>query len=122
MDESKHKESLSDKLNELLDAIDLLLLHPKDKLKLYRYYILSKLLWDFMAANISLTWINKNLDNAASRFLLHLLEILVCGALDTCLLFREKIGLDIILLFKTVSKWRHQGTARRHYQRGEHTI
>ena len=97
MDESKHKESLSKKLNELLDDTDRLPLHPKNKLKLFRYYVLSKLTWDCTVANLSATWVKENFDNVASRFLRRWLEFPVCGTPDICLLSKEKFGLDVIL-------------------------
>ena len=85
------KNHLSKKLNELLDDTDRLPLYPKNKLKLFRYYVLSKLTWDFTVANLSATWVKENLDNVASRFLRRWLEIPVCGTLDICLLSKEDV-------------------------------
>ena len=49
-----------------LTSIDLLPLHPKNKLLLYNRYLLSKISWHLTVANLPKTWVIENLDNFVS--------------------------------------------------------
>ena len=53
MNDEMHKKEILDLINELMEKINLLPLHPKYKLQLYRYYVLSKVSWHFTISDIS---------------------------------------------------------------------
>ncbi len=56
MSDNEHKQELITLLNDIMSEIDLKPLHPRNKLLLYRRYLLSKISWHFTIATISKTW------------------------------------------------------------------
>ena len=62
----EHMSKLSSIFTELLTQIYSLPLHPKNKLLLYNSYLLSQVSWHLTVADLSKTWIVKNLDNQVS--------------------------------------------------------
>ena len=97
MDDAEHKSHVQERLNEILQDINKLPLHPRHKIALYKSCLLSQISWDLTVANIGLTWVKKNLDNVVLLYLCRWLEILINGTLDICLLSRTRFGLDLIL-------------------------
>ena len=69
MDNCQHKSILLDTLSDLLNNIDVIPCHPKNKLLLYHRYILSKLSWHLTTADLNKTWVVENLDSAATRYI-----------------------------------------------------
>ena len=57
MEESKHRDKAKTKIEDLMTSIDALPLHPKNKMQLYKHYVLSKISWDLTIANLGLTWV-----------------------------------------------------------------
>ena len=92
-----HKSELSDTLNATLSEIDLLPLHPKNKLLLYSKYLLSKLSWQFTVANLPKTWVCEHLDNNIARYLRKWLELPASATLSNIVLPYNKFGLNIQL-------------------------
>ena len=62
MTSNQHKTSLLDNLKRMIQTIDALPLHPRNKIKLYQQYILLKLSWDLTISDISVTWVKQALD------------------------------------------------------------
>ena len=98
MTNNDHKEILISKTNELLDTIDKLPLHPKNKIMLYQRYVLSKISWHLTIADLPITWVKQNLDNIASKFICTWLEIPVAGTLNIIRQSKNKFDLGIILI------------------------
>ena len=97
MDDAERKSHVQERTNEILQDIDKLPLHPRQKIELYKPYLLSQISWDLTVANIGLTWVKNNLDNVVLLCLRRWLEIPINGTLDICLLSRTRFGLDLIL-------------------------
>ena len=70
MSNEKHKSELIEISESLMFDLDKLAMHPKNKLHLYQKYVLFKISWYLTAANISNTWVCKNLIANGSNFLL----------------------------------------------------
>ena len=96
MDNSAHKQELLEMVENILKKIDMLPLHPKYKLELYQFYLMSKLSRHLTIADIEKTWIKENLDNLCHNKLRRWLEIPPNGTLDIVLLATTKFGLNVI--------------------------
>jgi hypothetical protein len=83
--------------NDIMNKINELPLHPKNKILLYSRYLLSKISWDFTVSDISKTWICETLDGIASKYIRKWLELPVSATLSNVLLPQSKFGLNIIL-------------------------
>ena len=57
MSNNEHKSELISNLTKLMTDIDLMPLHPRNKIVLYSRYVLSKLSWHLTVADLSKTWI-----------------------------------------------------------------
>ena len=68
MSNNTHKFGLSELINSMLTDIDLLPLHPKNKIALYNRYLLSKLSWHFTVANLPKSWAFGHLDSVVAKF------------------------------------------------------
>ena len=97
MSDEEHKSKLLDVFNDIMNKINELPLHPKNKILLYSRYLLSKISWDFTVSDISKTWICETLDGIASKYIRKWLELPVSATLSTVLLPQSKFGLNIIL-------------------------
>ena len=53
MNEEEHKKILTNKFEKYMEKIDNLPLHPKNKMKIYQRYVLSKISWYLTITNIS---------------------------------------------------------------------
>ena len=69
MSDEEHKSELLDVFNDIMNKINELPLHPKNKILLYSRYLLSKISWDFTVSDISKTWICETLDGIASKYI-----------------------------------------------------
>ncbi|CAB4023715.1 Hypothetical predicted protein [Paramuricea clavata] len=78
-----------------MSDIDSKPLHPKNKLLLYSRYVLSKLAWHFTVATLSKTWVTKNIDSIANKYIRRWLEVPISGTLSTVFLTNNKFGLSI---------------------------
>ena len=52
-----HKTTLLENLKEMMQSIDVLPLHPQNKIKLYLRYVLPKLSWDLTGRDITVIWV-----------------------------------------------------------------
>ena len=82
MTNKDHKDILLSKTNELLNTIDKLPIHPKNKILRYQIYVLYKISWHLTVADLPVTWVKQNLDNIASKFIRSWLEIPIAGTLN----------------------------------------
>ena len=77
-----HKTTLLDNLKKLMQSIDVLPLHPRNKIKLYLHYVLPKLSWDLTVSDITETWVKQVLDPVVNSLVRQWLEIPISGTLD----------------------------------------
>ena len=96
MSNNEHKSELISNLTKLMTDIDLMPLHPKNKIALYSRYVLSKLSWHLTVADLSKTWISENLDPIVNQHIHKWLEIPISRTLSSMYLTRNKFGLNII--------------------------
>ena len=95
MSNDVHKKELIAILTDSLSQIDRLPLHPKNKLKLYNQYLLSKISWHLTVADISATWIKEKLDSVAAKYIRKWLDLPICATLSSTFLPCNKFGLNI---------------------------
>ena len=95
MDNKKHKEELTEVVTQIMNKIDSLPLHPKNKIMLYSRYLMSKLSWHLTVADIEQTWVINQLDSLAHSYLRRWLEIPANGTLSIIMLSKSQFGLDI---------------------------
>ena len=69
MDNQHHMSDLLHTTNTLMNKINHLPCHPKNKLLLYHRFLLSKISCNLTIADISKTWIIENLDSAVSKYI-----------------------------------------------------
>ena len=103
MSEKEHKNALTKNLKEMLEKIDSLDVHPKNKMLIYQRYVLSKNQLGPHSTNISITWIKNNLDNMVSNYVRSWLEIPVSGTLKIATLSKCKYGLNFITVLHSVN-------------------
>ena len=96
MSNDKHKENLLDNTKDLLAAIDVLPIHPRNKLLIYHRYLLSKLSWDLTVADISITWVKQSLDSIVNQQVRFWLEIPISGTLDIIQLSKGKYDIGFL--------------------------
>ena len=96
MNNQPHMDFLLNEFRNLMNAIDKLPLHPKNKIKLYQQYVLSKIAWHLTIADIPITWVKQNLDTILNSHLRSWLEIPISGTVDLIQLSKGKYGLTII--------------------------
>ena len=95
MSNNTHKSELSEITSAILTDIDLLPLHPKNKIALYNRYLLSKLSWHFTVANLPKTWVCDHLDNAVVQYIRKWLELSISDTVTDIILPQNKFGLNI---------------------------
>ena len=57
LDNQKHKELLVEMSSEIMNKVDSLPLHSKNKILLYSRYFMSKISWHLTIADIEPTWV-----------------------------------------------------------------
>ncbi len=97
MSDQEHKSALLDVFDDIMNKIDELPLHPKNKILLYSRYLFSKISWHFTVSDISKTWICETLDSIASKYIRKWLQLPISATLSNVLLPHNKFGLNIIL-------------------------
>ena len=97
MSDQEHKSELLDVFDDIMNKIDELPLHPKNKILLYSRYLFSKISWHFTVSDISKTWICETLDSIASKYIRKWLQLPISATLSNVLLPHNKFGLNIIL-------------------------
>lgn len=96
MSDKEHKEETLNKVKEILETIDGLPLHPKNKIQIYQKYLLSKISWHLTVTNIPITWIKNNIDNVVSRYVRSWLELPISGTMKIISLSKQKYGINFI--------------------------
>ena len=97
MDNHSHMSEVLDLLSSLMNKIDLLHCHPKNKLLLYHRFVLSKVSWNFTIANLGKTWVVENLDNLVSSYVRRWLDLPISATLSTLALPKAKYGINFVL-------------------------
>ena len=92
-----HKSEVLDTLTDLLNEIDDLPLHPKNKIRLYSQYAVSKISWHFTVSDIGKTWVNEMLDTVVSKYIRKWLELPISATLSNILLPYNRFGLNVVL-------------------------
>ena len=82
MSDEDHKSEVYDTLTNILNEIDDLPLHPKNKILLYSRYVLSKISWHFTVSDIGKTWVIDKLDSIASTYIRKWLELPISATLS----------------------------------------
>ena len=96
MSNNTHKSELSQLTNSILTDIDLLPLHPKNKIALYNRFLLSKLSWHFTVADLPRTWVCEHLDSVVAKFIRKWLDLPISATLSNITLPQTKFGLNIL--------------------------
>ncbi|CAB4018711.1 Hypothetical predicted protein [Paramuricea clavata] len=91
MSDEDHKSEVYDTLTNILNEIDDLPLHPKNKILLYSRYVLSRISWHFTVSDIGKTWDNDKLDSIASTYIRKWLELPISATLSNVLLPHNKL-------------------------------
>ena len=81
----------------LLNRIDCLSCHPKNKLLIYHRFVLSKLSWHLTVADLSKTCVVQNLDNIVTKYVRQWLDLPISATLSTLVLQKSKYGINRIL-------------------------
>ena len=97
MSDDDHKSEVLDTLTDLLNEIDDLPLHPKNKIRLYSQYALSKISWHFTVSDIGKTWVNEMLDTVVSKYIRKWPELPISATLSNILLPYNRFGLNVVL-------------------------
>ncbi|XP_028419269.1 uncharacterized protein LOC114545096 [Dendronephthya gigantea] len=95
MSNENHKYELITLISELMSEIDSKPLHPKNKLRVYSRYVLSKLSWHFTVATLSKTWVIENIDSVVNQYIRKWLEIPISGTLSSVFITSNKFGQGI---------------------------
>ena len=95
MSNDNHKTELTTLSDKLMTDIDSKPLHPKNKLLLYRRFVLSKLSWHFTVATLSKTWVTENIDSVVNQYIRKWLQVPVSGTLSNIYLSYNKFGQNI---------------------------
>ena len=77
-----HKSELSEITSAILTDIELLPLHPKNKIALYNRYLLSKLSWHFRVANLPKNCVGEHLDNVVAQSIRKWLDLPISATLS----------------------------------------
>ena len=94
MSDQYHKSEVYDTLTNILNEIDNLPLHPKNKILLYSRYLLSKISRHFTVSDIGKTWVNEEQDNIASTYIWKWLELPISATLRKVTSFCLEINVD----------------------------
>ena len=97
MDNQHHMSDLLDTTNTLMNKINDLPCHPKNKLLLYHRFLLSKISWNLTIADISKTWIIENLDSVVSKYIRQWLELPISATLSSLIINKSKYGISLVL-------------------------
>ena len=97
MNNKEHKDLLLSSLHEMLQTVDSLHIHPKNKLLPYHLYISSKLSWHLTVADLSKTWVCEHLDNVVTKYIHQWLELPISATLSAIILSHNTFGLSFQL-------------------------
>jgi len=72
-------------------------LSSKNKLLIYHQFVLCKLPWHLIAAELGKPWVVQNLDNIVTKYIRQWLDLPISKTLSTLLLKKSKYGINLIL-------------------------
>ena len=98
MSNNQHKEDPLKNTKDMMERIDDLPIHPKNKLLIYDRYVLSKLSWNLTIADIDMSWVKQSLDGIVNQYVRGWLEIPIAGTLDIIQLSKGKFGICYIMI------------------------
>ena len=101
MSDDKHKSELIETINDQIEIIDKLPLHPKNKLKLCQHWKLLKVSWYLTVTKISSIWMKNNVNNTVLQYIQLWLEIPVNGTLNIVTQSKRKLGLGVVVIVLT---------------------
>ena len=96
MSSELHKSTLLNNIKEMMQSIDILPLHPRNKIKLHLHYVIPKLSWDLTVGDITVTWVKQVLDPVVNSLVRQWLEIPISGTLDILKLTKSKFGIGLV--------------------------
>ena len=82
----------------MVNRIDNLSLHSKNKMVIYQRYVLSKLNWNLSIADIDITWLKQPLFCIVYQYVRSWLEIPTAVALDIIQLSKRKFGICYVVV------------------------
>ena len=98
MTNNHHKEDLLSDTKDMMKEIDDLPLHPKNNRLIYQHYVLSKLTWNLIIADLDITRVKQSLDSIVNQYVRSWLEILIAGTLDIIQLSKMKFGICYVMV------------------------
>ena len=98
MTNNHHKEDLLSDTKDMLKEIDDLPLHPNNNRLIYQRYVLSKLTWNLIIADLDITRVKQSLDSIVNQYVRSWLEILIAGTLDIIQLSKMKFGICYVMV------------------------
>ena len=98
MTNNHHKEDLLSDTKDMMKEIDDLPLHPKNNGLIYQRYVLSKLTWNLIIADLDITRVKQSLDSIVNQYVRSWLEILIAGTLDIIQLPKRKFGICYVMV------------------------
>ena len=102
--QDKAKSALLDKLHTMLSKVDATLLSSCQKLRLFRDVVYPRLTWGLSLANLPISWVEKNRDTLATKFLKRWTGL--AKSANTCCLYlpKSKGGLQTPSISTTFKK------------------
>ena len=92
MDNKDYKDFLTSNLQTMLNKIDSLYLHPRNKLLLYDRYVLKKISWHLTVADLGKTWIYEHLENMVTKYVRQWLDLPFSATISTIILSHKRFG------------------------------
>ena len=97
MDNQIYMSEVLNLLLGLMNDIDSLSCHSRNKLLIYYQFVLSKLSWHLTVADLSKTWDVQDLDNIVTKYIRQWLDLPIIATLSTLVLKKSKYGINLIL-------------------------
>ena len=92
---AEQRGALLSKLETMLKKVDETLLTSQQKLHLYSHGICPRLVWDISITKLSISWVTKNLEALATRFLKRWAGLARCAAIHRLYLPKSSGGLHL---------------------------
>ena len=89
------KEQLTNDITNYLQKIDILSLHPLQKIEICQSCAFSKLKWRFTIYHLKETQVNQNIDNQFSKYYRKWLQLPVCAKITYLFLPNKKLGMSV---------------------------
>ena len=82
---------------QLMNKLDEIPCHPKNKLLLYHRFVLSEVSWHFTIADLVKTCMDENMDSLVSKYIPQWHELPISASLSTLVISKSKYGISLIL-------------------------